>query len=932
MHGRVLAALVGAVWLFGAPLVAGGQDAAAPAAVGTISGVVLDKGTGDPIIDAGVELVDQKKTARTDIDGKYVFKVPEGTYQIRIFAAGYQAVRLQAVTVVAGQVSKADAALAASGPGSGLVVEVTAQANKAAEATQLLKRQKAAVVSDTISAETIKKAPGSLAADVVTRAPGVAVRGEKFIYVRGLGERYSSALLNGSRLPSTDPEKRAVPLDLFPAGFLDSISIVKTYTPDLPGDFSGGLAEIDLRDFPDTFAASMSLGTGGNTQATAQTFNSDGLSGYDWMTFGTQTRHLPEDVPPTGFYNFQTIDSLPMAQELSIARSFGDNWAVKTQTAPPNASGSFAVGDSIGPFGFQFASVYNNEWQHRRNEIQRQYTNSGGAQGKLAIRDNFVGDTSVFIARLGSLFTSALKLGDDHKITFRSLWNRTGNNNLLLSTGNSFNDPSQVQNQTRFRYTQETLAYGQFAGEDHFKWVDVEWRSAFSRTTANEPDTRFLVYQSVPPAAPEFTDDSLGGQRLFNSMWENLSDSGVDFTIPFRTALPFTDVWSGLAAKFKFGAAYSYQWRAFQQRRFRYTLEGDLFDLTQPAQWLLQPSHIGPGGFDFTETSVPRDQYQASQEIGAGYGMFDLPLVRDTLRLIAGTRLESSYISLLTFDDQGFFEHVTKNNLNPLPGINLVYTPRKDMNIRAAYSQSVSRPEFRELSPAFYPAPRGLYGVIGNPALVQANVTSYDLRWEWFFSPLEVASIGFFYKQFDKPIEPTLTFTSGAPAYTWVNAVDGTLIGYELEARKNFAFVTPRLEPLNVLLNVTGSGSNVNVPSTSTGAILSRPLVGQSPWLINAVLEYTDAKWGTARILYTTAGPTLAAIGLEQLPDLYDQPRNQLDAVYVLPLKPLLDVPMTAQLTVQNILNDPYVRTQGGQVANRFTTGVKFTFSMSYAF
>src|SRR5262249_55495963 len=231
-----------------------------------------------------------------------------------------------------------------------------------------------------------------------------------------------------------------------------------------------------------------------------------------------------------------------------------------------------------------------------------------------------------------------------------------------------------------------------------------------------------------------------------------------------------------------------------------------------------------------------------------------------------------------TFESNtGLYDEPHKNNLDPLPGINLVYSPRKDMNVRAAYSHSVSRPEFRELSPAFYPAPRGLYSQEGNPNLVQASIVNYDLRWEWFFSPLELVSASFFYKSFDKPIEPVLNFTSGNAARTWINAKDATLIGYELEARKDLSFFWPRyLQGLSAQVNIAASSSNVQVPSVANKKVLrDRDLVGQSPYLINAALEYDHPKWGTFRLLYNTAGPTLYAIGLEPLPDIVEQRRDQ---------------------------------------------------------
>src|SRR5262245_32709248 len=215
---------------------------------GTISGTVIEKKSRAPIIEAGVEIVGQGKTVRTDLDGKFSVKLPPGTYELRVFAPTFQAVRLKDIKVTTGASAKADAALDPAGAAGVDVVEVTAKRKQASEATQLKARKEALVVEDTISRETMAKTTGSDAADVVQRAPAVTVKNDRFVFVRGLSERYSSAQLNGSRLPSPDPLRRAVPLDLFPSDFLDSLGVVKTFSADLPGDFSGGLIRLNLRD------------------------------------------------------------------------------------------------------------------------------------------------------------------------------------------------------------------------------------------------------------------------------------------------------------------------------------------------------------------------------------------------------------------------------------------------------------------------------------------------------------------------------------------------------------------------------------------------------------------------------------------------------------------------------------------------------------
>jgi hypothetical protein len=816
------------------------------------------------------------------------------------------------------------------------------------------------VVSDTISAEAMQKSAGSDAAEVVQRAPAVTVKDDKYIFVRGLGERYSSAILNGSRLPSTDPQRRVVPLDLFPASFLESIAILKGYTPDLPGDFSGGLAAISLRDFPETLSYSLGLSTGANTQSTGRDFQTYDADWPDYFGYGEGFRAIPDGVPD----DLNPYGILPRTR---FGRSFRDIWAIDEIDAPPNAGVNLSVGNSFGPLGVQLGGIYSNQYKRRRNEISDRYTNAGSFGSQLvAPRDAFLYDRSTFQSKLGGLLTSALKLGQNHKLTFRALYNRNGTDEVLDGQGFAFNVPDKLVAQQNLRYTAEELAFGQFGGEHRFPWLHIDWRTAYSRSTQEEPDTRFYTQVSrvtgldAQPSDFEFTNDSLGGTRLFNDLQERLSDSALDFTVPFLTALPFTNVWLGLPAKFKFGIAWSYRDRDFTQRRFRYRLpQTNLFDLTLPAEELLRPEHLGPDGFSFEEETLPRDNYTVSQEIAASYGMFDLPLVENVLRFVAGVRYEYSYIQLDAFNDEGDPEKIIKNNSDPLPGANLILSPREDMNVRLGYSRSVSRPEFRELSPAFYPAPRGLNGTVGNPFLVQTAIESFDARWEWFFSPLELVSLSVFQKTLNQPIEFTQLPQSSNNVDSFLNADKAELLGVEIEGRKDLGFLSRHLKNVSLLANTTWARSNVTVPRgvvpgtqnvrqihTST----ERALQGQAPFIVNAALDYTHPTWGTVRLLYNTAGARISSVGALGLPDVIEERRDQVDFVLIARLKELLGVPLTAQLNVENITNDNVVLTQGalskanatGFIANapgvqsgiyqRYTTGVVFSFGLTYSF
>src|SRR5262249_3994288 len=381
------------------------------------------------------------------------------TYEVRVFAAGMQGMRLQGVLVKANQVSRADAALASSGQ-PGLVVEVVAPAQKASEEAQILQRKAAPSVSETISAETMKKTAGSDVATVIRRAPGITVRDDRFVFVRGLGERYTQALLDGSKLPSTDPQKRVVPLDLFPAGFLDSLNIIKTFTPNLPGDFSGGLIDLNLREFPDKFLATLTSSFGVTPQASFRDFQTYRSTNLDYVGMGAGFRGLPAGMPADVDEAF-----LGKRRVFSIARQFRDIWDVDEVTAPPNTGLGFTLGNSIGPFGFQVGGLYANEYKRYRDVVDRQFQGTTDSTTPVETT-NFRRSYSIFQNKWGAIATGSYKVNDNNKLFLRSLIENNAYDNVqtgigtIVSSGSGF-----IQQQSVLRYTVEQLNFGQLAGE-----------------------------------------------------------------------------------------------------------------------------------------------------------------------------------------------------------------------------------------------------------------------------------------------------------------------------------------------------------------------------------------------------------------------------------------------------------------------------------
>jgi hypothetical protein len=825
------------------------------------------------------------------------------------------------------------------------VIEVLGEITKTSEAAQLNLRQEAAVIKDNISAEAIKLSPDADVGEIVQRIPAVTVRDSKYLNVRGLNERYTSALLNGNRLPSTDPERRVVPLDIFPADFIESVSLVKTYTPDLPGDFSGGLADIRLRSYPEELTASLGVSTGFNTQTTFQHFDTyHGPGAPDWFGFGQNYRDIPSLIPSSN------IQSPPWAQAQAYGRSFRNIWDPGTMTAPPGYSTNFSLGNSFGDFGLALGGNYSTDHKLVPDEIRRRLVVEGeNPDGSpiIEVADDFKYDSSIFETGLGGLLSGGWQPAEGHSLSLFSLYTRKSEDSVRRGQGQV--ESSGAARTTQLKYSAEDLALAQLAGTHVFPHIEVDWRSALSRSTQDQPDGRFTTYVDQNNDGKFlFVPDSSGGSRIFGFLEESMTDSAVDFALPFQTpTLPELDWWSNLDAKFKAGPAYAFRRRQHDLRRFRYRITpigNTALNRAAPAEELLAPENIGPQGFNFIEETQPRDSFKASQEIAGGYGMVELPLypgvrgsngvLRHQLRFIGGVRTEYSYIQVDTTDQTGKPVRTFLNDLDPLPGINLVYSPVEDMNVRLGWSQAVSRPEFRELSPVRYPAPQGLVATLGNPFLTSSTIESYDLRWEWFLSETELMSLSVFYKTLQDPIEQITTNEASNVIFTFVNADKATVAGCEIEARGHLGELWQRLDPFDLTTNFTYAYSNVKIPQAGEGQVTTsgdRELVGQAPYVVNVSLDYTNDFVGKVRLLYNIMGEQIIAAGANRLPDIYEESRHQLDLVLVGDLN-LFDRSFKGKLAIENIVNDKYVNTQDDIVWRSYRSGVKMSLGLSYSF
>lgn len=902
---------------------------------GTVSGTVRDARSRLPVIEAVVEVIGEKARVRTDLDGAYRLELPPGSYELRILAPLYEGKRVQNVRVRAGEATRVDVLLPPAGEAGVDVVEVIGRADRAAASTQLQLRQEASTVTENISAQEIQNSPDSDAGEAVQRLPAVVLKDDRYVNVRGLNERYATARLDGSRLPSTDPERRVVPLDLFPAEFLESISLVKTFLPQLPGDFSGGLIDIALRPYPEQRTFSLALSSAVNTNATFQTFDTYRAAGpADYFGLGEHFRRLPDLVPATAREVNQDRQ-----RAIEIARAFDNIWSVSRISAPPDLGLNFNAGSRWGRFGMSLTGLYKTEY--KRQNLTTANVLFAGDRAEFA--DRFSSRVSTFEARLAGLFSAGYEISEQHQLTFRALYNRNASDQVRTSIGTEDSTGHDLAF-TKFLYTVDQLSFGQLIGKHQLPWLRVEWRTAFGYTEQDQPDgrlqTRDLTEGNI------FINNNYGGRRLFGSLEERVTDSSVDFEHEVPWKLP---AWrSTRPIRFRFGPSYLYRTREQGLRQF-------IFDVKDAPQLQPLPTEeiFAPGNIDldpsrravrFREESKPRDFFSAAEEVLAGYGSWELPLYesaedRHQLDLTAGVRTEYWHLQEEFADASGKPSPLRRTTVDPLPALSLVYRPNREWNIRFAWSETLARPDLRDLSPTQYPEQGSLETKAGDPRLQSVSIRNYDLRAEWFFAPLELVSAGLFYKELDRPIEQVIFYEGANRVFKPRNGDSATVLGAELEGRARLSRAWQRLAPFSLIANVTWADSEASIRQDS-GSVRKRPLQGQAPFIVNAALEYEHSRWGTWRLLYNTSGRKVEAAGPPDedpitrrplIPEVYAERRDQLDFAYSRTVD-IASMPIKVKLSAENLLNDQFVFTQAGLTQKRFTTGTRFALSFGTTF
>ncbi|HLV27204.1 MAG TPA: TonB-dependent receptor, partial [Gemmatimonadales bacterium] len=774
-----------------------------------------------------------------------------------------------------------------------------------------------------ITAEQISRSPDSDAAAAVQRVSGVSVQDGKYVTVRGLSELYTTTSLNGARLPSPEPERKVVPLDLFPAGLLQSITTAKNFTPDLPGDFSGARVDIRTREFPASRQISYSLGMGANLLATGKDVLAAPTDGMEWLGLGGSDRALPGVV--SGFGNFAG-QSPTQSETNAMVRSFRNVWRPNGATGSPNVSGSVSMGGNdpiLGRnIGYLASLSYSRSQELRDKEVRAYPDATVLPDGGFREIDRFEGQTGRNSVLWGGLLNFSTMLGTSGRLQFNNSYTRTSDNEARSERGFSENLGRELF-VDRLRFVSRSVRTHQIAGEHDLRdnGTRLQWSLTNSGVTRSEPDRSEIVYTRDTPGGQLFwLDDPQSAARTFADLDEMSNDASLDLRLPVGNSLN--------ANYLKIGALTRYTTRDADNSVYSIQAPSLGIDGRELSPTQIFDSYSGSDASVFRV--VPLSQggsYSATDMLAAGYGMLDWGL-SDRLRVIAGARVEFNSVELDADPTIGAAQRTSPEFTDVLPSLALNYSLTHNQNLRLSASQTLARPEYRELAPVQFRDVIGAENVIGNPELVRSLIRNVDVRWEWYPDRGELLSVAVFGKQFDKPIEQVFLGTSGTRIISFANAREAVNYGVEFEARKSLRFLASALEPLTVFSNVTLMDSRITLGNNSSFPAVDRPMVGQAPYVVNAGMTWESLNAGTsATVLFNRVGRRIYSAAEAPFPSVYDEARNVLDLSLRFPVVGGL----SAKVDAKNLLDAPYERTQGNVVRESFNAGRVLSVGFSWS-
>ena len=913
------------------------------AQTGKVSGTVADENN-KPVIGASVKVLSTNTGVATDVDGHFELTLPAGKkYEIEISALGFGTKTLTDVEITAGQVNNLNITLAVK---TADLDNVTVKTSARKESTNALItfQKNTNAVAQVISAEAIRRSPDKNTGEALKRVTGLSIQEGRYIVVRGLSDRYNQAMLNGVLLSSTEPDRKTFSFDIFPAAIVENIIVNKTFIPEYSGEWAGGLIQVNTRDIPAKNFLNVQVGSNFNTNTVGKDIYTYKGGKLDWLGMDDGARALPDNFPTKN--QFAVLSNAEKTQlGLDLAAK---TWAPTQKTSLLNTLGqSFQMNGGFTTklfkkdLGGVVTLTYNRSVRNLDYENRFFNINESKAEASFDYHNNKYTQDVLW----GALANFSLRLNTNNKISFKNLININTSDYTTLRTGKDFEFNSQLGENIKayeYGFRNNTFFNTQLNGEHNIPSLKSKfnWFGSFSILDQYIPQQRRIQYNQDPtdPNAPYLallsnTLSQKTGSVYYSNLNDYIYNFGGDVTTNYNLG--------GKKQSVKAGYNFQVKDRLFNARPFSISLPSD-----NPTLRALDPSQIfaaqnfgaADNQFHFDELSGIYFRYLANTILNAGYIQFDNNFT-DWLRVVWGVRYEN-YDQLVGSTRKSDPRYSYSKVGDFLPAINATIKTNARSNLRFAVSQTVVRPEFRELTgTAFYDFEVGAT-IIGNPNLQRTKVSNIDLRYEIYQRPGELITMGVFYKYFDKPIELAFNQT-GAGSSSTFNYLDNgktsaQTYGAEIEFRKKLDFMQAFKR-----FTVGGNFSYIYNRVKFDQQVLNRPMQGQSPYLINASLQYDiEEKGFYATVLFNQVGRRILYVGNEQLPPVWEAPRPLLDLQIA---KKIIDKKGEIKLNISDLINQRarfYHDLDGNKkygsgldalaLSRRYGTSVSLTFSYNF--
>jgi len=828
----------------------------------------------EPLTGVTIKISGASGGAISDIDGRFSLILNAGKkYQLEISSVNYITKTIEEVEVYTGKENELLIVLEEKTKElSGVVVKAARSSARRESIASLIAYQKNTnTVASVISGESIRRSPDKNTGEVLKRVPGTSVQEGKYLVVRGLNDRYNQAMLNGVLLNSTEPDRKTFSFDIFPAPMIDNIIMNKAFVPELPGEWAGGLVQVQTKEIPTADFLNIKIGTGFNSKTIGKDFYQAKGGNLDWLGVEDGTRALPDNMPVKS--DFANLDQ---QQKNEWGKQFRNVWSAPAGNTPLNAIFELSDGFTGKLFKKKVGGVFALTYNQSNRRLQFDNAILANSQGDIDLcykNNKYSRDVLA-----GALANFSIQFDNNNRISLKNILNintsdfvndRYDGKDYILGPGQG--DKVKAQ---EIGFRQNTFFNTQLIGEHNFpKWQSrLKWYGSFNILDQYIPDQRRLFYtqDGNDPTAPYYALLGAGasqksGSIFYSTLSDYIYNAGADVSKTFD--------WLENKQTIKGGYLFQVKDRLFDSRPFYINTLSNAIRLLPPDQ-IFAPENFGttPGTNQFGELTGLPYRYMANTILNAGYLQLDNQFGKKW-RAVWGVRVED-FDQLVGSVKQSDPRHVHSRVTDFLPGVNITFKPGEKTNIRITGSQTVVRPEFRELSPfAFYDFELNAQ-VVGNNNAKRSKVSNFDLRYEVYPRGGEVITFGVFYKFFKDPLEYYFNRTGPATnTFNIINTKEGEVYGAEFEFRKKLDFIGGGLK------NFTVSGNLSYIYSQVKDTIaLNRPLQGQSPYIINFGLQYDVEKIGfNTTVLFNQIGRRILFVGNEAVPDIWEAPRPLLD-------------------------------------------------------